>query len=787
MLGPRSVVLDVQGAQNQAHFDRGIPRYVVEHSRAVLAMAPEVVHSASLNPSRPLSGNLLWLLGSGLARWAVPRAQPEPDVAIYHLMSPFELDRSLAELWPAWARRRRVSTVVTLYDLIPLVFQDHYLRDPTARSHYQARSGLVRNADHILAISQASAADAVELLQIDDKRITVVDAGVSSRFTDTFDTDEAAERVLQHRLPRLRPGFMLYVSGVEFRKNNERLISAFGRMPAQVRRAHQLVIACRMTDDARHAFETLARDEGIARDELLMPGYVSDGELAALYRLCRLFVFASFYEGAGLPILEAMAAGTPVAASRTSTTPEILGDLEATFDPHDPSDIAGCLTRIVTDDAALARLRERSARRVAPYTWERVAERTLSAYDATLTATKRRRRPARARIAWISPWPPDESGVAQYNARLVREIARSADVDVFVAGPVTRHPKPMERGVRLLPVHDLDLAAELRAYDAVVYSMGNSSFHKHVYESLMRRRGVVVAHDVRLVGFYGWYAGQERPEDPTARLADRLADAYRGRVDTTEFASRAPLPEEQMAMGLFLTDEIQRQADHLVVHSDFAADILRLDRSTEPRVHAPISVLPLALELRPERPRLDEGDAPVIVSFGVVSEVKGLATLIDAFAALLVSRPGARLVLAGPAPPGELDRWLAYAIEAGVGDQLSIRGFVDDDEYERLLASGTLAVQLRTVTNGEASAAVCDCLGAGMPTIATDLGWVNELPEDVLVRLPAEATPAVLAREIAALLDEPQRRERLAAQARRYAEEHSFRRVAERYLETLGV
>src|SRR3954464_3739318 len=173
MLLKRDLILDAQGAQNQQHFDRGIPRYVTEQARAVLATAPDAVRSVALNPARPLSGNLLWLLGSGRAQWSVPGLRPESDPALYHAMSPIELDRSLAEVWPAWLRGAATRTVVTLYDLIPLVFQDHYLHDPAHRQHYLARCELITAADQVLAISQATADDAVRLLGVREERITV--------------------------------------------------------------------------------------------------------------------------------------------------------------------------------------------------------------------------------------------------------------------------------------------------------------------------------------------------------------------------------------------------------------------------------------------------------------------------------------------------------------------------------------------------------------------------------------------------------------------------------------
>src|SRR5947208_14892963 len=102
---PRTIWLDAQGAQNRTHLDRGIPRYVSEHVRALLAVAPDAFQAIALSATQPITSNLSFLLGDGNAVTRTGlEAPPAPLPAVYHVMSPFELDRSLEEVWPAWAR-----------------------------------------------------------------------------------------------------------------------------------------------------------------------------------------------------------------------------------------------------------------------------------------------------------------------------------------------------------------------------------------------------------------------------------------------------------------------------------------------------------------------------------------------------------------------------------------------------------------------------------------------------------------------------------------------------------
>src|SRR5262249_31436124 len=156
-------------------------------------------------------------------------------------------------------------------------------------------------------------------------------------------------RLLREELPEVRDGFMLYVGGDDWRKNLDGIVDAYALMSDDGRRRHPLVIACRLSDQRRRELLSRAERAGVRPGDLVLTGFVSDPQLAALYRACDLFVFPSLYEGAGLPILEAMSCGAPVVGARAASVPEVLGELRGTFDPNDPSDMARCIERTVDD------------------------------------------------------------------------------------------------------------------------------------------------------------------------------------------------------------------------------------------------------------------------------------------------------------------------------------------------------------------------------------------------------------------------------------------------------
>jgi glycosyltransferase involved in cell wall biosynthesis len=791
-LRERSVSLYAAGAQNVAHLDRGIPRYIVEHLRALDNSFGRALHSVLLDQRRPLTGNLNWLLGSGLLsynrdRLAVGARSEHQAPCIYHVMSPFELDTTIDVMWPSWARSPDVSTVVTVYDLIPLIFPDHYLPEAWGRVEYQTRADFIRHVDGVLAISRATAADVVTRLGVPEERVYVINAGATDIFGPMFDSGEQAERHLAVHHRTIRPGFLLYVGGYEFRKNLDRLIDGYALLDASVRSAHQLVIACRVSPEQVDQLQSRGRDRGLEEGQLHLTGYISDADLGALYHACELFVFPSLYEGSGLPILEAMLCGAPVIASSTSTGPEILGGGDATFDPGSPEAIAACVGRFLGAPAELAALRERSLERVGEYTWRNVARDTSRAYESVLE--RRAARPSRRRrrrIALVTPWPLERSGIADYNLRLAAALGQRVDVDIVVSEPVEHHPAPEEESVRLVGAEEFDRSRGSRPVDRILYAMGNSHFHRHVHHLLRRHPGSVVFHDVRITGFYGWLSGVERPEDPSARLGEWIRGLYGSRMPPQVSSSQVPSWREQLAMGIYMTREIQQYAEQCFVHSEMSRAVLELDRGVEDRA-VPITVVPFGMPSivdRTGRPPSDP-DESLVVSMGYVHEVKGLEALIRAFGLLAARRPRTKLVIAGPKDDAEHRRWSACAAEHAAGAQIEIPGEVDEARYRELLERADLAVQLRRISNGEASAAVADCLAAGVPTIVSDIGWLGALPAEAAAKVPLEVGPDRLAAEMERVITDQEVRSTLTSGAQALASASAFGRVADAYLEAL--
>ncbi|HMA28099.1 MAG TPA: glycosyltransferase family 1 protein [Solirubrobacterales bacterium] len=739
-MAPGSVWLDARGTQSAAHGERGVARYVAEHTKALVDLAPEAIGAIGLDRTAPIPPSMRAVEGSGLISWhRTTRAAGHPVPGTYHVMSPFEMIMDLDEVWPAWIRQSEARLVVTLYDLIPLVMREDYLSQSSwgaMGTAWLARLGLIRTAQQVLTISQRTADDAMERLSIPEERITVIDSGVSVHHSSLVATREEAVALLQRQRPRIRAGFLLYVGGDDARKNMEGTIRGYAQLPAFLRREHQLVIVCRIGPLRRFELRTFARSLGIENDEIALTGFVTEEELAALYRSCALFIFPSLYEGAGLPILEAMSCDAPVAASNTSSIPELLGDREGTFDPADPADIARGLGEVLVDPAALERLRERSRRRLALHTWERVARRTVEGYERAGEVPLRhlRRnghgpRPRRKRLALVTPWSSDGSAAA-YSRRLVGELVECADVDVVVPveeqGPGPESPE--DPRLRILSEDEFAWRRGLRGYDRCLYVLGGGPGHLPALESVLKLPGIALVHDVRLLPLYVQMHRRRFLYDPYW-LENKLIEMYGDRIPR-DYLLRVPYDHPEQNRTLSMTREVQSHAQRVLVHSRRQAEIMRLERPDEA---APTEIVPRAI---PETPSSDPARS------------NGRAGLIS----IGPSNPKLREAL------GRLDAGLANPVavltdgaDAGAG------------EWD----------------------AVCDCIAARIPVVAAGAGWSEEFPPPVVLPIAPECTAVELAERIAAAAGDGSLRDQAREAQNAYAARNSFARVAERYAELL--
>lgn len=285
---------------------------------------------------------------------------------------------------PYWAPPMAplVPTLVTIHDLIPLLLRP-YRGGPAVRLYTALVSTTAQNAVRVLTDSHASQRDIVTHLAVPAERVHVIPLAVDARYTAAPAPEDADVRA-RYGLPEQ---YTLYLGGFDVRKNVAAALAAYRWVGPALDGDCPLVIAGRLpgrdtrfTPDPRR----LAREWGV-ESFVHYTGYVAEEDKPALYRGATAFVFPSRYEGFGLPLLEAMACGTPVVGSDVASVPEVVADAGVLLSPDDAEGMAGALIQLATDGRFRAEMGRRAIAQAGRFSWERTARGTLAAYRSSVS------------------------------------------------------------------------------------------------------------------------------------------------------------------------------------------------------------------------------------------------------------------------------------------------------------------------------------------------------------------------------------------------------------------
>lgn len=342
---------------------RGIGRYTRQLLRHFARLRPELrvtLYSDGPDDDDARLRSELLVLGFGTDRGVVApvrelRSAP-PDLA-----------------WYPWNKTKHFSRsprmVVTIHDLVPFHFRYHsWFRQGIQRKVERRFRETAARADLILTDSAHAGADIIAQLGVPTAKVTVIPLAADDFEPATGPPDTAG---LAARFGIAGP-FFLYVGANEERKNLTRLREGFQRVRGSAGPTAELVICGPEAPG------------GAAEPGVRWVGRVTEPELRALYHAARAFVFPSLYEGFGLPVLEAMASGTPVICSRATSLPEVAGDAALYFDPLDVAALADGMARCLTDPVLRADLAGKGLARARKFRWEETARRTLAAFDGLL-------------------------------------------------------------------------------------------------------------------------------------------------------------------------------------------------------------------------------------------------------------------------------------------------------------------------------------------------------------------------------------------------------------------
>ncbi|MFI8029186.1 glycosyltransferase [Serratia marcescens] len=400
------IVIDLQGAQTESRF-RGIGRYTLSIAKAIIrnnsqheifialsALFPETIAELKAQFARlvPAENIVIWYAPGPVRAmdrnnaWRSECAEYvreaflhnlKPDVVFITSLFEGHVDNavtSIAKLTP------KTKVAVLHHDLIPLVQADVYLQDDVYKDYYLKKINWLKSADLLLTNSDYTSSEVIEWLDIPESKVCTISAATEEHF-DISEISANNFSELKEKYGITRDVVLYAPGGFDSRKNFKRLIEAYSKLTPELREKNQLVIVSKLSDSDRSYLHSIARNQQLRDDEMVLTGYVSEQDLVVFYQLAKLFVFASLHEGFGLPILEAMTCGAATIGSNVTSIPEVIGYADALFDPYSVESISDKLQQALSDDVFLAKLKKHALEQSAKFSWDKAGTIALSRFE----------------------------------------------------------------------------------------------------------------------------------------------------------------------------------------------------------------------------------------------------------------------------------------------------------------------------------------------------------------------------------------------------------------------
>jgi glycosyltransferase involved in cell wall biosynthesis len=268
------------------------------------------------------------------------------------------------------------NVVVTCFDIIPYVRDEYpHLKPILKRMYLYSLKGMMR-ANKIITISEYSKRDIIRCLGYPEDKIDVIYPGVDN---NKYYLNQNVNILEKYGL-RKNGKYVLYVGSEQPRKNVDVLIKAFYQLKKRFNDVKLIKVGRSQLTRERSNIKKIVREMSLQSD-VVMLDYVVENDMPKIYNIADVLVFPSLYEGFGLPVLEAMACGTPVITSNTTSIPEVVGDAGIMLDPNDIKGFENAMYEVLTNNEIRQEMREKGLKRTKMFTWERCAKETLTIYE----------------------------------------------------------------------------------------------------------------------------------------------------------------------------------------------------------------------------------------------------------------------------------------------------------------------------------------------------------------------------------------------------------------------
>lgn len=671
----------------------------------------------------------------------------EKDIEVYWNPNP-QMDNTILP-----AKKGKTKFVATTFDLIPLVMKDVYFTmwPDFIKDEYNKKLKLLNNYDHLFPISQSTKNDTISLTFISKEKQTVAFCGVSSKFKPyPFSTIVATEK------------YILYIGGFDPRKNMFKAIDAFAiflKKYNEEKIDYKLYLVCGLNDDSRNELLEYAQKQDV-EGNLVLTGFVEDKELLKLYQKAKCFFFPSLYEGFGLPILEALASGLPVASANNSSLPEVAGDYAHYFDAYDIEAMAVSLEKTLKEDMSLEARRKRYEY-ASQYTWKKPAQILL---DGMLNLDSKKVSKKSKKIAWVSPLPPQRSGISNYSKILLLAMKDDVKIDIYYDN--VKPEKELVDAFTIFPLRKLD--KNFDEYDEVIYHLGNNSeFHTNIYKYAWNYPSTVVIHDWNIHPFM---QHSFLDTNDSSYYEDAMKIYGKDGLNELDQIKKIGYPD---IWKFPMSDAIVSRSKRVIVHHQWVrTQFLKKDNVEVIPHFSYIQEKPTDTETENFREKYNIQKNEFLISvFGDVNTNKLPGIQIEAIRVLIDLGYPIKFVFAGKV---QVDTKILFEQLQGTiyENKITATGYLSDIEYLSCLYASDLIINLRNPSMGEASGTLMQAFFASKAVIIGDLNQYKEFSDDIVVgKIKYDGTEVKqLVKILKTTLEDRQDRRILESNAKEYAE-----------------
>ena len=626
----------------------------------------------------------------------------------YLQLSPFEFENP-------WAVPIGVYNIAVFYDAIPAIYPNRYLENPKTKKLYFETVKKLNSFDELLCISNSSKIDASAVLGLTNPKKTTINFGLQTMYRENPYIGISKD-----------PKLAFAVLGGDERKNQKNLLRAWARC-CEEHPDLQIAIAYNHSEAQKNANESLLKELKLENNVKFL-GFISNDEILKYYALAAVNIFPSYYEGLGLPVLEAYAAGTASLVSNRSSLPELCVDPRLQFNPDDVEEISLKILNFLSDKTIAKDALRHGTNMLERFTPELQRKQIRKIF--TKGKISRHENPNNSsleKIVICTPLLPEETGIADFFNPVIHSLHVKKEI-VFVRNQVSANYYQCPECPQQISVIPKDKIYSINKEKSVfVYNIGNSSFHILSLSLIQEFPGVVILHDVSLSGLMRVAEQADNPESDMGNLVLKGLSTLNG---ISSVFKKAPF---EFIHDKRLNRIILENATSIIVHNDRAKELVKQD-------FALIDESAICVTSLPVDPRTittsQNSESNTICIFGRIANSKMFEEIIEAWKISKTGNSGRyQLVFVGQIFSPDFETCLKEAPEKF---RISHIQEFSKNVYQEFLSRAIIAIQLRRSDKGESSGAIIDVMRNSIPLITNDRNLMNDISESYYSLIPKD-------------------------------------------------